>query len=440
MLDRFIRYIREKKLLDVNQPYLLAISGGLDSTVLAHLLHASGFVFSMAHCNFGLRGEESGEDEVFVRELARQLDIIVHVKRFDTLSFKNARGISTQMAARELRYQWFGELMDQEGFSGLLLAHHADDQLETVFLNMLRGTGIEGFYGMPDSRGYMIRPLLPFYRRELQEFALKKNYSWREDSSNDSMDYKRNFLRHKVMPSLHEFDPAAPDNLLYSFGRIKDTGRAFFYLFDTWLESNVEKEGDYRYLKGDSLLKASGQKTLLYYWLRTYGFNFSQTSAMVQSLKVGESGKTFFSGDFSVNLDREHLILGPRDADQQAEIWLDETAIEFKTDHMHYGILTLQGGVQPDSSSLNAMLDREKLRFPLQIRNWKSGDRFRPLGMKKFKKVSDFLIDLKVPLIHKRKVKVLCSEDQIVWVIGLRIDDRYKISAFTTTVLYFKKQ
>lgn len=216
MLDRFIRYIREKKLLDVNQPYLLAISGGLDSTVLAHLLHASGFVFSMAHCNFGLRGEESEEDEVFVRELARQLGLIVHVKRFDTLSFKNARGISTQMAARELRYQWFGELMDQEGFSGLLLAHHADDQLETVFLNMLRGTGIEGFYGMPDSRGYMIRPLLPFYRRELQEFALKKNYSWREDSSNDSIDYKRNFLRHEVMPSLDEFDPAAPDNLLLS--------------------------------------------------------------------------------------------------------------------------------------------------------------------------------------------------------------------------------
>jgi tRNA(Ile)-lysidine synthase len=290
---------------------------------------------------------------------------------------------------------------------------------------------------MSDTRGKLIRPLLPFHRTELQDFAVKSNFQWREDSSNIQIDYKRNFLRHRIVPELGKFDPGALDILQYSFDRIKDTGKAFFYLFDSWLANNLQKEEDFQYLKIDCISKASGQKTLLYYWLRSYGFNFNQISDVLKSLEKQESGKTFLSGEFSLNLDREYLILGPRDS-EQTEIWVEESAIELKMGNIHYDILVLKGDFDRDRSSLNAMLDRDKLTYPLKVRIWETGDKFRPLGMKKFKKISDFLIDLKVPMIHKRNIKVLCSGEEIVWVIGLRIDDRFKLSQFTKTALYFK--
>src|SRR5690606_17069427 len=195
------------------------------------------------------------------------------------------RGISTQMAARELRYNWFEELLALNSYSGLLLAHHADDQLETVLLNMLRGTGIEGFYGMGETRGQIIRPLLPFHRTEIHDFALMNNMDWREDSSNSQIEYKRNFLRHRIVPELRNFDQGAAEILQYSFDRIKDTGKAFFYLFDSWLENNLQKDGDFQYINIERFSKASGQRTLLYYWLQSFGFNFMQISDLYRSMK-----------------------------------------------------------------------------------------------------------------------------------------------------------
>jgi len=439
MLEQFIVHIREKNLLDLKYQYLLAVSGGLDSTVLAHLLHLSGISFSMAHCNFGLRGDESDGDETFIREMAGRLGVKVYVKKFETKPYSKAMGISTQMAARDLRYQWFEELLDQENFKGIVVAHHADDQVETVLLNLLRGTGIEGMFGMSDTRDKIIRPLLPFRRTELEAYALHEGYEWREDRTNQTIDYKRNFLRHQVLPQLQGFDPSALSLLTYSIDRIKDSGRAFFYLYEEWLGKNVQKEERLQYLKIDSIRNSPGKKSLLFYWLRTFGFNYFQTEDIIKSLEREEAGKTFHSKEYSLNLDREYLILGYKEAEFH-EAWLEESSIELSTGTSVYDMLFLNKDFTTDRSSVNAMLDREMLDFPLKVRKWEVGDRFKPLGMKNFKKISDFLIDLKMPLIHKRDIKVLCSGDDIVWVIGLRIDDRFKISPFTRSALYFKKR
>ena len=438
MLDNFIRHIQEKKLLNPGPHYLLAASGGLDSTVLANLLKLSGFTFSMAHCNFDLRGEESKEDEAFLRKLATNLGVKVYVKKFETKAYANDNGISIQMAARELRYQWFDDLLNAEGFGAIIVAHHADDQVETIFLNLLRGTGIEGIYGMAEHKGKIVRPLLAFRRWELENFAAEKGYIWREDSSNNRIDYKRNFLRHRVLPQLIEFDKAAHSLLQFSFERIKDTGKAFFYLFEEWLGRHLLREGDFSYLKTATLANAPGRKALLFYWLKPSGFTYFQMEDILQSIEKNEPGKTFHSEEYTLNLDREYLILG-RKRPEYADLLIEESAIEMDTNEGLYDMMTLWQNFKPDPSSSNAMLDKDSLRFPLKLRKWQVGDKFRPLGMKSFKKISDFLIDLKVPLILKNQVQVLCSGNEIVWVVGYRIDDRFKLTSLTKTALYFKK-
>lgn len=438
MLEGFIRHIREKNILDVERQYLLAASGGLDSTVLAHLLCQAGVTFSIAHCNFGLRGQESNGDEQFVSALAEQLGMKLHLKFFDTKAYAAEKSLSTQMAARELRYQWFDELLEQYGYAGLIVAHHADDQIETVLLNLLRGTGIEGVYGMSESRGNIIRPLLPFTREDIAAFASSEGITWREDSSNATIDYKRNFLRHQVIPQLRDFGPAALQLLQYSFDRIKDTGKAFFYLYDSWLEKNIQREGEFQSLELATLAKAPGRKSLLFYWLRSYGFSYFQMEDVLVAMHNRLSGKIFLSPEFTLNMDRDHLILGPRQVDFE-EIWIDKFAIGFTAGNDSYDVLLMLPPFNPPHSSAEAMLDRDKLVFPLKLRKWEQGDRFRPLGMKHFKKVSDLLVDMKVPLIHKNNIKVLCSGEDIVWVLGLRIDDRYKLTAATQSALYFKK-
>ncbi|SHM54565.1 tRNA(Ile)-lysidine synthase [Cyclobacterium lianum] len=439
MLDRFIHHVRENNILDVGQRYLLAISGGMDSVALAHLLHLGGCKFDLVHCNFQLRGKESDRDEAFVRDLAEEMRVPIHVKVFDAKGYAASNGLSLQMAARDLRYDWFATLHRSLPAAGVLVAHQADDQLETVLLNLLRGTGIEGVYGMANKRDFIIRPLLPFSRAEIQEFVASESLSWREDSSNRKTLYKRNFIRHKFMPVLADFDPKGPELMQYSFDRIKDAGKAFFYFFEQWREARVRQEPPYEYLDYKDLGNIPGKASLLFYWLRPKGFVYPQVEQVLQAMHAGLSGKCFFAGDWMLNMDRDRLILGKA---EQAEpsFWVNVHDINFRPDaRVNYDILQLKSDWQIDRSSENALLDRQLLDFPLQLRGWEEGDRFKPLGMQQFKKVSDFLIDAKVPLIKKKSVKVLCSGNAIVWVVGYRIDDRFKVTKATREVVYFKK-
>ncbi|MBD8487882.1 tRNA lysidine(34) synthetase TilS [Echinicola sp. CAU 1574] len=438
MLEQFISHIRTKKLLDTDKQYLLAISGGIDSVGLARLLKKSAIPFRMAHCNFGLRGEESDGDELFVRELAQELGVEISVKRFETKVHASEKGVSTQMAARYLRYNWFEQLLEEFDLDGVVVAHHADDQLETVLLNLLRGTGIEGIYGMSEIRDYIIRPLLPFSRDDIENFAVKERFDWREDSSNSESTYKRNFLRNEVLPLIKRHDVSFEGNLRQSFDRLKDTGKAFFHLFDAWKKVHVKMDGEIQFLEKDGLKQVPGRKSLLYYWLRDYGFNNAQVDDILDVLWCGEVGQRFESELFMVNVDREYLILGKKVKDFE-EVLLEKTDLELSFAEKVYDILILPIGSSLDIRSENAMLDRDSLKFPLLLRKWREGDRFRPLGMRKFKKISDFLIDLKVPMIIKKDVKVLCDADgEVVWVLGYRVDDRFKITPVTKEVMYFK--
>ncbi len=440
MLEQFIRHIRKKNLLDTEKRYLLAISGGLDSMCLARLLKLAGFSFTMAHCNFGLRGEESNGDEAFIRELASRWAVPVFVKNMDTKGYAAKEGISTQMAARELRYQWFEEILKEHQMEGILVAHHADDQLETILLNLLRGTGIEGIYGMAEVRGSIIRPLLPFRRSQLEHFAAQENLDWREDSSNALSDYKRNFLRNEVVPLLKQFDPMAVENLHQSFFRLKDAGKAFFHLYDQWLSGHLVSDGDFQCFPLKALENVPGQRSLLFYWLREFGFNASQMDDLLVSISLGEAGKRFESEEYLVNLDRDYIYMGKKNPDIEP-YQIENSDIEFQVGEKSFDLLVMEPKEGMDRDPKNAMVDRDKLIFPLLVRKWQEGDKFRPLGMRKFKKVSDFLIDLKVPVIQKRNVGVLCTADgEIIWVMGYRVDDRFKITSTTSTVLYIKQK
>jgi len=439
MLERFINHVRKNKILDVQLPYLVAVSGGVDSVVLAHLLTLAGFKISIVHCNFQLRGAASDADELFVIELGIQLGVPVHTKTFDTHAYMDKHGVSLQMGARDLRYNWFEELNSCMGTGGVIVAHHADDQIETVMLNLLRGTGIEGVYGMSSKRDFIRRPLLPFSRKEIKTFLERNNLHWTEDQSNAKTIYKRNFIRHKFLPLLLEFDPKGPELIQYSFDRLKDTGKAFFYLFDRWVDENVVLNDGFEVLSFSSIAGLPGKSSLLFYWLRRKGFVYAQIEDILYAVERQESGRQFLSEGWLLNIDREGLILG-KQYEERKLIKIDLTDEGFVLDNKYsYNCTRLDHSVALDRSAQNALLDFDLLNFPLIIRNWEKGDKFMPLGMRNFKKVSDFLIDRKVPLIKKNEVKVMCSGDSIVWLVGFRIDDRFKISNRTKKVFYVKK-
>jgi tRNA(Ile)-lysidine synthase len=439
MVEAFIRHIRNKSILDPLKTYLLASSGGMDSMCLGNLLTKAEIPFEIAHVNFQLRAEESNGDENFLRKWALDNGKTFHVYHSDTYKFASDRNISTQMAAREIRYDWFEKLRVERKLDGIILAHHEDDQIETIFLNLLRGTGIEGIYGMAERRGWLIRPLLPFDRDEIQSYVIENQIEWREDSSNEKTDYKRNKLRHISLPALYSVADDAKSNLLNSFGRLKDTGKAFATLFENWKNEKIKETEGLLILSTSDVLRSTGAASLLYFWLRPYGFNSDQAQDILESCQSSESGKLFESSSHLLNLDRDQLILAPIPADFDS-ISIAESDIELLLPEGKYEILKLEGKEDLDKTRQNAMLDLERLSFPLEIRTWQEGDRFIPLGMKNTKKISDFLIDLKVPMVKKLAVKVLLSEGQIAWVIGFRIADWAKSTAATRKLLYLKKR
>lgn len=439
MREAFISHIQSRQLLLPQQRYLLACSGGMDSMALANLLHMAGLTFEIAHVNFKLRNEESDGDQSFVENWAQKHQIPFHLKIADTKQLSSSQGISIQMAAREIRYAFFEDIRAKFNLDGILLAHHEDDQLETIFLNLLRGTGIEGIYGMSERKGWLIRPLLPFSRAELTDFMSSAGFEWREDSSNEKSDYKRNNLRHNGLPAIIGLEADARKNLLTSFERLKDTGRAFSGLFEFWkAKSIVEKDG-IQHLKYVDIAHLPGGASLLYFWLRSFGFNSDQAQQIWDSLADIKPGSVFIGKDFQLWMDRTEMLLCPKSTPFESVIIKgDDTEV-----HLPEGIYDLSRSAAPQGIDLqlqNALLDADRLEFPLEIRLWKEGDRFVPLGMQSEKKISDFLIDLKIPAPKKQEVKVLISGNRIAWVIGMRIADWAKITPATRHTIHFKKR
>jgi tRNA(Ile)-lysidine synthase len=343
------------------------------------------------------------------------------------------------MAAREIRYQFFEEIRNQHHLKGIILAHHQDDQLETIFLNLIRGTGIEGLYGMSERRGRLIRPLLPFSRAQLESYMKEVKQTWREDRSNASSDYKRNKLRHSGLPALYNLGPDTRQNLLQSFERLKDTGKAFSGLFELWKTEHVREQHGISFLAYKSLSNMPGVASLLYFWLKPYGFNSDQALSLSKSLEDIKPGKLLRSATYELSLDREELLLYPIPV-AFPELELPVGTPSFELPEGGYHLTWGPPQKEIDRNPANGVFDLDQLEFPLQIRSWQEGDRFNPLGMQSEKKISDFLIDNKVPFALKKEVKVLVSGNKIAWVVGMRIADWAKVGPATQKCLHIQKR
>lgn len=436
MLELFIQFISRHKLIDTHDRVLLAVSGGIDSVVMCELFHQSGIAFDIAHCNFSLRGEESDGDEQFVRSLAKRLNVKIYVKQFDTTTYAENEGVSIQMAARDLRFLWFKQLALDQIYTKIAIAHNLNDQAETFFINLLRGTGIAGLRAMKPYHDGFIRPLLSFSREEIVSFATEHDCVYREDSSNSSDKYLRNRIRHHLMPLLKELQPSLYPVFSENLERLAGTETVFLNEIERQRKSLVSLNGNRYLINIEKLIQLNSLQTYLFEFLRPFGFNESVVSQIISVLE-DIPGKVFLSPTHRLIKDRELLIIEPLSDSihEPLEVLIEEnTIISAAPFYIEFKILDRHQFTAFNPSPLMAWLDKDKLAFPLSLRRMQTGDRFRPLGMKGFRKLSDFLTDLKIPLPDKQNTWVVTSGADIVWVVGHRIDDRYKVTTQTKTI------
>lgn len=423
MLDRLKNHIAQKLPFLNNKKLLLATSGGLDSVVMAHLFNELDYPIALAHCNFQLRGLESFGDQNFVQDFSANNNIPLFLTQFDTEAFAKDYKLSTQVAARDLRYNWFYELLDTENYDYILTAHHADDNIETFLINLSRGTGLEGLVGIPEKNDKIIRPLLHFSREEIANYAKENNIQWREDSSNASDKYLRNKIRHDLVPLLKGLNPHFITSFQKTQSYLKESQAMVEDASIMVYQQVVRQEENEIYFDLNQLLKLPNYTSYLYQWLHEFGFTAWDD---VYNLVDSQSGKQVFSAEFRLVKDRNSLILSPIDFDtKKEEYFIDKEQEDVKIP------LNLSFRKVDDISILTnttIFVDADKLSFPLVLRKWNEGDSFQPFGMEgKSKKVSKLFKDEKLSLIEKENVWILCSENIIVWVIGLRQDERFKI-------------
>ena len=426
-IAQLVSHVREKK-------FLLAVSGGADSSVMAWLFHHCGLSFAIAHCNFHLRGEESDKDMSLVREMAKRYGVRYFEQEFDTLSYQKQHGLSLEMAARELRYTWFNRI--SEGFDFVVTAHNANDNAETFLLNMTRGTGLKGLTGIPEMNGKLLRPLLPFSSAEIRRFAAEKCIDYRNDATNFSEAFQRNKIRLSVMPKLEELNP----DLISVFSRNIDLLKRQHHFYQRQMESvrstMVSKENDILRISIEKLRECEDPALVLYEILKEYGFNASSVEQILDSLDKS-SGKLFYSSCYQLLKDRKYLIINPIESVLAKEKSVGKIE-DLET--LGFTVEEYELGEWPDFEPNPEILyvDARKLEIPLTLRHWREGDRFHPFGMKGAKKLSDFFIDQKINLIEKKNIPVLCSGEKIVWLVGLRGDDRFKMDYQTKK--YYKIQ
>jgi tRNA(Ile)-lysidine synthase len=437
MLQDFKAYIKTENLFAQPDRILLAVSGGVDSIAMVRLFKDAGFEFGIAHSNFGLRGEESDGDEAFVKELATQLGVEFHVRHFDTKQFAAGQKISIQMAARDLRYEWFNQILTENGYSYIATAHHLDDQAETFFINILRGAGISGMHGILPKQGKVIRPLMFTTRERISSFALDLQLAWREDRSNKSRKYLRNKLRLDVLNELYKINPQFSHKLNESISHLRAVESIYNSHIAGITADLVQNTPEGILISIDWVYEYEPHDTYLYELLKPYGFTFAVVKEIVRSLDTF-SGKIFYSPTHRLLRDRENFIIQPL-AELEAESSFSEiyiinretTRVENPIPLEIYETIEIDG--LPMGKASFACVDADKLAFPLKLRKWEKGDWFMPLGLKGKKKLSDFFVDQKFSLAEKEKTWLLVSGNDIVWVIGKRIDNRFRITAKTKT-------
>ena len=432
MLEKLQNHVHQKLSFLANKKLIIATSGGLDSMVLLHLFQQLQQEIAIAHCNFQLRGLESFGDQNFVQEYANEHNIPIFVTQFDTESFANDYKLSTQVAARNLRYDWFYELLESENFDYILTAHHADDNLETFIINLSRGTGLDGLVGIPMQNDKIIRPLLIFSRQEIEDYANKNNIKWREDSSNSSDKYLRNKIRHHLVPLLKNLNP----NFLESFQKTQiylQESQVMVEDATVMIYQQVAKEfGNEIHFDLKKLQQLPNYKSYLYEWLQEFGFTAWND---IYDLVDGQTGKQIFSREYNLLKNRDFLILTPINYvnNLEQQFWIDKNQLEVKVP-LKLSFCKVADILQVSNRTI--FVDEDKLLFPLEIRKWNKGDNFLPFGMNgKSKKVSKFFKDEKLSILEKENIWILTSDNQIVWIIGMRQDERFKIENTTKNKL-----
>ncbi|MBO6025346.1 MAG: tRNA lysidine(34) synthetase TilS [Bacteroidales bacterium] len=448
MLDQFQAYINRYHLIAEGDKLILALSGGIDSMVLADMLQKAKVEFVAAHCNFHLRGAESDGDDWFVRKFAEKRGIQCFVKHFETEKYAAKYGISIEMAARDLRYAWFEQLRRQLGYDKIAVAHHADDQAETFFINLLRGAGIRGLKGMQPQNGVIIRPLLWASREQIRKYAVENHVVWREDHTNVESVYLRNRIRNQLLPVFDELQPGARQGLYKSLEHLASENELYRALLKEKLSNLVEVQGgvsviarrDDEAIQNNTLdchatLAMTKSEQLLFEWLRQYRFNTDQCHFIFEAMESG-IGNKYYSPTHQLVIGRNELQLS-----EIKPIVDEEIAIQIGEEEIHlplnlcFSKLDNSADFFIDKSPEVAQLDFDKIQFPLTLRHWQHGDRFHPLGMNGSKLLSDFFVDQKFTEWQKQNVWLLVSSNgDILWVVGYRIDERYKVTSETKTV------
>jgi tRNA(Ile)-lysidine synthetase-like protein len=431
MIEKFQSHLTNNFPFLSGKKLLLATSGGLDSMVMAHLFKSLNFDIALAHCNFQLRGNESFEDQLFIQKHAEANDITIFITQFDTQSFAIDYKLSTQVAARELRYKWFYELLNAEKFDYILTAHHADDNIETFLIHLIRGSGLDGFTGIPVQNNSVIRPLLAFSREEISNYAVANAIQWREDSSNSSDKYLRNKVRHDLVPILKELN----SNFLNSFQNTQEylnEAQAMVEDATIMIYQQVATEmNEEIHFNIDKLKILPNYRSYLYQWLKEYGFSAWDD---IYELVDSQSGKQVFSSEYRLLKDRKTLILAPIVEKDSSEVfYINENQLEI-TIPIKLTISNQNFHLNTDNSII--FVDADKLKFPLKLKKNEEGAVFSPFGMNgKSKKVSKLFKDEKMSLMQKENTWILYSNDEIVWVVGIRQDDRFKIDSSTKNSL-----
>ena len=435
MVERFNRFRIENNLFTPEDKIVLAVSGGIDSMVLTHLFIRLGFDFRIAHCNFNLRGKESDDDETFVREYAIEYGVPFHSVSFDTKNHASLKGLSIQMAARELRYKWFEELRVGNGLSYIALAHNLNDNIETFLINLVRGTGIAGLAGIKPKNDHLIRPMLFAPRSEIKEYSEKYEVAFREDSSNADTKYTRNKIRHLIVPVLREINPSFEKTIEETIGRVTDINEIYSGQIEKIKSSVViEKEGSLL-VRISKLTSLTPLNTILFELFRNYGINKPMIPELLKLTK-SRNGSQLITPTHRFIRNRDDIIINKLES--EAEISLKYSSVdELLSGYLaeKIKIASCNDDFEIPKSSSSTCLSLNKLKFPVTIRNWKPGDVFYPLGMNRKKKLSDFFIDSKFSIPQKEKALVLESAGKIACIIGIRTDNRFRITGSTTKCL-----
>ncbi|MBL0183968.1 MAG: tRNA lysidine(34) synthetase TilS [Chitinophagaceae bacterium] len=442
LLLKFQHYIKKENLFHPKDKLLLAVSGGVDSVVLCELCKQAGYDFVIAHCNFQLRGEESERDEKFVKGLAKKYSAEVLVKKFDTEKHAAENKLSIQVAARELRYNWFHELIEASVAKYVATAHHANDNIETMLMNFFKGTGIQGLKAILPKQGNIVRPLLSVKKEELIAFAREHDLEFVEDSSNASDKYTRNYFRNQLFPDLQKVFPQVEENLAGNLQRFREIEILYQQSISQHKKKLMEQKGSEIHIPVLKLQKTEPLHSIVYEIIKDFGFTAHQTDECIALLQ-SETGKYIQSPTHRIIRNRKWLIISPNETTEAATVLIvEEGKIIFVPGELEIKSLPQTSNLKPQTSDLKpqtsnniAQLDAGEIKFPLLLRKWKTGDYFYPLGMDKKKKISRFLIDQKLSLPQKENVWVIEMNKKIIWVIGLRIDNRFKITGSTKDIL-----